>query len=52
MKNYGITFKRIERKLDSAYERNQRIQRKINENPNQHATDIQLLLYLEEKKRA
>lgn len=47
-------FKRIEQKLDNVYEQNQKIQKrikKINEKPNEHANEIRLLLYLEEKKR-
>lgn len=54
MKKYGDSFKRIEKKLDSAYQQNQTVQKrikKINEKPTQHETDIQLLLYLEGKKR-
>lgn len=50
---YGIIVKRIETKLDNAYEQNQQVQKRIkksNENPNQEK-EIQLLLYLEEKKR-
>lgn len=54
MKKYGSIFKRIEKKLDNVYEQNQNIQKrlkKINQKPNEHANEIRLLLYLEEKKR-
>lgn len=54
MRKYGDMFKRIEKKLDKVHDQNQQIQKKIkkiNDKPNQHAENIQLLLYLEEKKR-
>lgn len=54
MKKYGVMFKRIEMKLDNVYEQNQKLQKrikKINEKPNEHANEIRLLLYLEQKKR-
>lgn len=54
MKKYGVMFNRIEKKLDSAFEQNQQMQKRIkriNHKPNDHEKDIQLLLYLEGKKR-
>lgn len=54
MKKYGIMYKRLSTKLNSVSEQNQRVQNGVNriiEHPNQHTTELQLLLYLEEKKR-
>lgn len=54
MKTYDRGFKRIEKKLDKVHEQNQQLQKKIkkiNEKPRDHADEIKLLLYLEEKKR-
>lgn len=55
MKKYDVPLKRIEKRLDGVFEQNQQMQKRIkrvNHKPNQHASEIQLLLYLEEKKRA
>lgn len=55
MKKYDAPLKRIEKRLDGVFEQNQQMQKRIkrvNHKPNQHASEIQLLLYLEGKKRA
>lgn len=55
MKKYSVMFNRIEKRLDGAFEQNQQMQKRIkriNHKPNDHEKDIQLLLYLEGKKRA